>query len=112
MTNSHLPRIFVYLTSDEPGFQCAVALAEDGTAIASHISSSIAWSEKDMGLDALYPASAKHASYAQHYPNGYQLINLLKASESDLRSNSAFMLALDLHTIGLANDDFGDPPER
>lgn len=45
------------------------ALAEDGTGLASHLSSSIDFSKHDMGLTSDW----KHDTYAKHYPNGYEL---------------------------------------
>ena len=95
-------KIFIYLTRDEPGYECAVALAEDGVMITGHISSSVYWSERDMGLDKTYPAEAKHSAYQRHFPNGYELVNLLHATEDELRSNPAFEAALTTHT--LSND--------
>lgn len=94
-------KIFVYLTEDSPGFQCAVALAEDGTAIASHLSTSPYWSEVDMGLTA--DSDSHHDVYARYYPQGYQLVNLLRATEDELRTNDEFMRALDIHTRNLSD---------
>ena len=96
-------KIFIYLTRDEPGFQVAMALAEDGTGLTSHISSSIHWARRDMGIEAPQDAEHKHKLYREHYPSGYELVDLLAASEDELRSNAAFMQALDLHSQGLAD---------
>ena len=104
MSDQGLPKIFVYIVSDEPGFESAIALAEDGVMITSHISSSIKWSECDMGLRPDYPASSKHEAYQLYYPQGYALVNLLSATEDQLRSNESFMRALDLHTKGMSDD--------
>lgn len=46
------------------------ALAEDGTGLASHLSSSEDWSRHDMGLTGDW----KHDIYDEHYPQGYELI--------------------------------------
>lgn len=99
-------KIFVYLTQDDPGYQSAVALTEDGIIIAAHLSSSIYWSEKDMGLDPTYPSN-KREIYSRYYPSGYTLVNLLHATETELRSNTEFMQALDKHSAHLSDD----PPE-
>ena len=45
------------------------ALAEDGTGICGHFSSSIAFSKHDLGLTSDW----KHDLYASHYPDGYDL---------------------------------------
>jgi hypothetical protein len=45
------------------------AIAEDGTGIASHLSSNIAWSKHDMGITSDW----KHDNYKEHYPDGYEL---------------------------------------
>ncbi len=53
----------------EPGDVIGYALAEDGTALASHLSSGKFWSKHDMGLTGDW----KHDTYAKHYPDGYEL---------------------------------------
>lgn len=45
------------------------ALAEDGIGLASHLSSNIDFSKHDMGLTSDW----KHDTYAEHYPDGYEL---------------------------------------
>jgi hypothetical protein len=45
------------------------ALAEDGTGLANHLSSSAAYARHDMGLTSNW----KHDTYAKHYPDGYLL---------------------------------------
>jgi len=45
------------------------ALAEDGTGLASHLSSHVEFSKHDMGLTCNW----KHEHYARCYPEGYEL---------------------------------------
>jgi hypothetical protein len=45
------------------------ALAEDGTRLASHLSSHVGFSKYDMGLTSGW----KHDFYKAHYPDGYEL---------------------------------------
>lgn len=45
------------------------ALAEDGVACASHLSSSIGWAKHDLGLTSNW----KHDTYDLFYPDGYEL---------------------------------------
>lgn len=46
------------------------AVAEDGTYLAGHLSSSMGWFRHDMGLASNW----KHDKYAAHYPDGYELV--------------------------------------
>ncbi|MCB1714253.1 MAG: hypothetical protein KDK05_03865 [Candidatus Competibacteraceae bacterium] len=48
------------------------ALAEDGTALGSHLSSSLIFSKYDMGLTQ--PSCPKHEAYRAYYPDGYELV--------------------------------------
>ena len=45
------------------------ALAEDGTGLGSHLSSSEYFSKHDMGLTSDW----HHKDYKEHYPNGYEV---------------------------------------
>jgi len=46
------------------------AVAEDGYALCSHLSSSVEFSKHDMGLTSDW----KHDIYKKHYPDGYNLV--------------------------------------
>jgi hypothetical protein len=48
----------------------AAALCEDGTRLASHLSSNVAFSQYDMGLTS----ERKHPLYKEHCPEGYELV--------------------------------------
>lgn len=45
------------------------ALAEDGTGLAAHLSSSVAYAKHDMGLTSDW----KHDIYREHCPDGFEL---------------------------------------
>lgn len=45
------------------------AVAEDGTGLAQHLSSSESFSQHDMGITSNW----KHETYDKHYPDGYEL---------------------------------------
>lgn len=46
------------------------ALAEDGTGLCSHLSSSVAFAKHDMGLTSDW----KHDFYREQYPDGFELV--------------------------------------
>jgi len=64
----------IYLTCFRGGFSSGdvigQALAEDGEALASHLSSNESWAKHDMGLTGDW----KHEIYGEHYPDGYELV--------------------------------------
>ena len=49
-----------------------MALAEDGTYLAGHISSNEGWFRHDMGLTSDW----KHEVYNEYCPNGYELVEV------------------------------------
>lgn len=46
------------------------ALAEDGTHLAAHFSSSVRWAKHDIGITSDW----KHEHYKKHYPDSYELV--------------------------------------
>lgn len=94
-----MPKIFITATADiDPQwgpFAYAFALAEDGTALAEHYSANKIFSRFDMGLTS--QRSAKHKVYAAHYPDGYELVDLVDASDEDLAANIAYRRAIELN---------------
>jgi len=70
--DAELPKIYLAAfpwaagCSDVLGY----ALAEDGTGLCNHLSSSVTFSRHDLGLTSDW----KHDIYDKHYPSGYQLI--------------------------------------
>ena len=53
------------------------AMAEDGTGLASHLSSNSNFSQHDMGLTSDW----KHDRYNKHYPDGFELVWLDEPKE-------------------------------
>lgn len=51
-----------------------MAIAEDGTYLAGHISSTEGWARHDIGIGSDW----KHDTYRKHYPEGYELVWLDK----------------------------------
>jgi hypothetical protein len=50
------------------------AYAEDGTHLAGHASSNLAWAKHDIGITSNW----KHEKYKAKYPEGYELIWLVE----------------------------------
>lgn len=65
----------------------AYAMAEDGTGLCSHLSSTVGWAKHDVGLTSNW----KHDLYDKHYPNGYELV-WLDDPEKDEGWKKAFEL--------------------
>jgi len=69
---AHKPKIYCTVNGGSPEWWNAIAIAEDGTSLASHICSSIAWARHDMGVDN--DVMGKHEAYRAHYPDGYEMV--------------------------------------
>ena len=73
---ANLPKIYILLSACPagPGGQDVLghALAEDGHCLASHWSSTEAFGCHDMGLTSDW----KHDNYKEHYPDGYELVQV------------------------------------
>ena len=63
-------KIFITGVELQPDWWSGIALAEDGTALVGHVSSSKEWVKHDMGLNSTW----KHDIYNHHYPDGYELV--------------------------------------
>ena len=64
-------KIFCWVNSGKgTDWQVVMALAEDGTHLASHVSSSEGFARHDIGLTSDW----KHEAYKAHYPDGYELV--------------------------------------
>jgi len=66
------PKIFLWLNCKTPGWYLPMAMAEDGTCLASHASSNESWAWHDIGLTSDW----KHDLYAKKYPDGYELVRV------------------------------------
>jgi hypothetical protein len=66
------PKIYVFLTGrwERTGDVMSAALAEDGTGLGGHLSSSESWAKHDMGVTS----NRKHEGYREHYPHGYEVV--------------------------------------
>ena len=63
-------KIYLYTIEQGPNWWLGFALAEDGFGLTSHISSTRAWSQHDLGLTS----EVKHDIYRKYYPDGYELV--------------------------------------
>ncbi len=64
------PKIFCWVNSGrDTDMQMVCAMAEDGTGLAGHCSSSEHWARHDIGMTSDW----KHDLYRKHYPDGYEL---------------------------------------
>lgn len=67
-----LPVIYGFNNGGSDGWYPAVAIAQDGTLLGSHICSSEAYMRHDLGvLEGTRPD--RHALYQNHYPDGYRM---------------------------------------
>lgn len=64
------PKIFAFSNVVGGGEGLAVALAEDGTALASHWCSDEFYVEHDLGVTSDW----KHEKYREHYPDGFEVV--------------------------------------
>lgn len=64
------PKIYAFVNGRvQWGDYLPTALAEDGTSLAGHCSSSLSFAKHDIGIGSDW----KHEAYRKHYPNGYEL---------------------------------------
>lgn len=95
------PKIFVYCLPAggiwEPDDVIGYAVAEDGTGLVSHLSSSVGFSKHDMGITSNW----HHDAYQKHYPDGYELKWI---EEKNLDNHEGFQKAFKLNQ-GLKNNE-------
>jgi hypothetical protein len=64
------PKIYAFVNGRWGGGDVlALAVAEDGSVLAQHISSSSTWAQHDMGVTS----DRNHDKYAEHYPGGFEV---------------------------------------
>ena len=64
-------KIFCFVNSGMgTDWQHVMAMAEDGTVLAGHVSSSLMFAQHDIG----YTSNWHHEVYKAHYPDGYELV--------------------------------------
>lgn len=73
---THKILLYTYTPADCRGV-IGVALAEDGTGLARHLSTSPNWARYDL------TQPAHQATYAAHYPAGYELVWLGHEPDAD-----------------------------
>ena len=61
-----LPKVFGFINSSSPEWYNSIGIAEDGTILASHASSSVGWARADIG------SLNKKDVYLKHYPQGFE----------------------------------------
>ena len=66
-----LPTIYGYAHPLETGDVLAIAVAEDGTYLASHLSSNEVFASADLFMNTLWEQYL-HEKYVKHYPLGYK----------------------------------------
>lgn len=95
------PKIYLWCVSAEgwgPADVIGYALAEDGTGLASHLSSCLSWAKHDMGLTSDW----KHDGYRKHYPDGFELVWL---EPEELSGHEAFNAALAINKAKAAEEE-------
>lgn len=82
-----MPKIFVICQHvDDEGNYIGFALAQDGTGLVQHLSSNKLWLRHDMGLISKMYKDV----YDAHYPNGYELVDYLDATDEQLQEDQEF----------------------
>lgn len=81
------PKVFIWAIPSHGDF-IGYAIAEDGTGLAGHLSSSEGWVKSDM------TNAHKREIYASHYPDGYEIEWV---EYDDLETHEAFNAAFSLH---------------
>lgn len=86
-----MPKIFIVVDElhSEDGIWTGFALAEDGTGLVEHMSTSKFWIRHDMGLTS----KNHHAEYEAHYPDGYELVDYVDKTDAELREDAEYMKA-------------------
>ena len=90
------------LGSTRGGDVVGYAMAEDGTVLCSHLSSSQGFCRHDMGLTSDW----KHNHYKEHYPEGYELVDLTdKKSYEELLEVPEFAAAAEKNKAMAEQDE-------
>lgn len=82
MSESPLPKIYVYRPHKQLVDAEGIAYAEDGEVLGRHISSAYGWFKVDMGLSC---RCYHHAKYEEKYPGGFELVEVI--GEEELRKH-------------------------
>jgi|SRR5690349_10229974 len=88
-----LPIIYGFNNGGSPGFYTGMLLAEDGTALGSHLCSHEDFMLQDLGI--LHgSAPRRHKDFMNHYPEGYRMDFV---SSCDVKSHAGLMNAYKLN---------------
>lgn len=87
-------------------FFTGIAVSEDGWVVGNHCSSNMHWLRGDMGFKTAPPGKdvpyisgitdQKLAKYAEKYPEGYELVDLLDLTVEEYMDQDELNAALDL----------------
>lgn len=83
------------------GWMHAVALGADGRCVASHVCSDTSFMPHDLGITSDW----KHDKYDAAYPDGWELVDLTKATEKELDAHPEFQAAWALNQAQKKADD-------
>lgn len=97
------PKIFITCVDDPAWGFVAFAIAQDGVGLKQHASSTKLWSRSDMGLTMA--SSPAHRFYREHYPEGYELVDYIDATDETLEGDPTYMLAHKLNLLGEPNPE-------
>lgn len=86
------PKIFLFCEPVSHGDFAAHAIAEDGTGLGGHLSSSVEFAKHDIGLTSDW----HHDEFRKHYPNGYEVEWI---DQKDLATHEGFQKALKLNRV-------------
>ena len=91
---AELPVIYGFNNGGSPGWYTAIALAEDGTCLGSHVCSHEAYMPFDLGvLEGAMPDRHEN-DYQKHYPDGYRMEFVSSNEVKDhVALNEAFRLS-------------------
>lgn len=91
-------KIFCWINSGKgTDWNVVIAMAEDGTSLASHVSSSEPWAKHDIGITSDW----KHEKYRDHYPDGFELVWV----EGDPREHEGLMAAYALNQANAPKEE-------
>lgn len=82
-----MAKVFVWVTARSGDDVYCTAIAEDGTALAGHLSSNESWARHDMGVTSVW----NHEHYRAHYPAGFE-VEFVAEPASHVAFNAAYQL--------------------
>jgi hypothetical protein len=110
---SPTPTIYCFINNAfGPSDVTVVAVAEDGTKLAHHVSSSKGFAQSDIGYTnwqegGVGIGAAKHDRYREHYPEGFTM-EWVDAPKEHAGLLAAFERNKAMHEHALADDETGE----